>query len=244
MSTAEANQQHWTKNAKQYKKMPGADKVFAQVTHNLQSQLDWLSLTKASRDQTKILDYACGPGAASHALSDCASLIIGVDSAEGMVQEYNQQVESLGIDSSTMFAVQCNLLEDEPNLPRSLEEHFGTFDLLVVSLGFHHFDAPATVIAKLLKALKSGGRLVILDFLEHSNFDKAEDTEVQKTIGHGGQHGFTEEQVGNLFSSGGCVEVEVRRWKSVGAGGEGQIILPKASGDFKFDVFTCRGVKP
>lgn len=236
--TTEANRKIWSDKAKGYSKAPGAERIFAQVTENLTSQAHWFGLSRENRHNTKILDYACGPGTAGLALREYAATIVGVDSAPGMIEQFNQRVGDLKLDSKDVFALQGDLLSDAP--PPDLQPLYGLFDLVVVSLGFHHFDHPTTAIAQLIKPLRSGGKLVIIDFLKHNNFQDATD-DVQKTIGHGGQTGFSEEDIVNHFEQGGCHDVAVRPWRAEADGGQGDIVFEKGDKVLRFKVFTCCG---
>jgi len=71
-----------------------------------------------------------------------------------------------------MYAYQGNLCApDDPNPPALASPEFYNFDIAAVGLGFHHFDKPALAARRLAERLKTGGVLLILDFLPHDKPD-------------------------------------------------------------------------
>lgn len=71
-----------------------------------------------------------------------------------------------------MRAYQGNLCTPEDPSPSAFAspDFFG-FDVAAVGLGFHHFDDPALAARRLAERLRTGGVLVILDFLPHEKPD-------------------------------------------------------------------------
>lgn len=71
-----------------------------------------------------------------------------------------------------MHAHQGNLcVPDDPSPAAFAGPEFFNFDVAAVGLGFHHFDHPALAARRLAERLKTGGVLVILDFLPHDKPD-------------------------------------------------------------------------
>jgi SAM-dependent methyltransferase len=71
-----------------------------------------------------------------------------------------------------MHAYQGNLcVPDDPNPAAFTSPEFSNFDVAAVGLGFHHFDDPTLAARRLAERLKTGGVLMILDFLPHDKPD-------------------------------------------------------------------------
>lgn len=101
----------------------------------------------------RVLDFGCGTGLFGLNFLHHDNELIGVDTSAGMLDVMNQKVDS----SYKMKTLLLNL-ESEP-----LPPHFGTFDLIVSAMAFHHLQNPEDMIIKLKPALRDGGVLVIVD---------------------------------------------------------------------------------
>ncbi|MCJ1357241.1 MAG: hypothetical protein MMC33_007237 [Icmadophila ericetorum] len=220
-----------------------------QITAEMRSRLDWYgvpwvtnttvpnpkSSTVPTADadsegarEVKMLDYACGPGMASHAFLTHVTKIRGIDLSSGMVTEYNRRAKALAlpVPEETMHAVRGNLFADvvEPDLDRP--ELYG-FDFAIANAAFHHFEDPELATKRLVERLKSwNGVLMIVDFLPqeaggghghghghghrhgHGGVKDAEDfySTSAHTIAH---FGFEKGRVVKMFEDAGCVDVDV-----------------------------------
>lgn len=71
-----------------------------------------------------------------------------------------------------MHAYQGNICDpSDPNPAALAGPEFTGFDVAAVGLGFHHFDDPTLAARRLGERLKTGGVLMILDFLPHDKPD-------------------------------------------------------------------------
>ena len=105
-----------------------------------------------------------------------------------------------GLDRSQMQAYQGNLCTpSEPNPPAFAGPEFHGFDIAAVGLGFHHFDDPEAAAERLVRRLRVGGRLLIVDFLPHQL--PAVGHDAAHTVTH---HGFSEERIRALFEGAGA----------------------------------------
>ncbi|KAL2180715.1 methyltransferase-like protein [Thermothelomyces heterothallicus CBS 202.75] len=147
----------------------------------------------------RLLDYACGTGVVSRALAPYTTQCVGIDLSENMVAAYNTRAENQGLTPSEMHAYQGNLcVPEDPNPPAFASPEFTNFDVAAVGLGFHHFDDPVLAARRLAERLKTGGVLMILDFLPHEKLDASHPA--TQTITH---HGFTEEHIRRIYEEAG-----------------------------------------
>jgi SAM-dependent methyltransferase len=179
-----------------------------------------------------------------------------------MVEVYNTSVQNQGIAESEMHAVVGNLIDTKSEPPSHLSgPEYHNFDIVVVGLGFHHFEDPALAAKRLAERLKPGGVLMIVDFLPHEHVH-GHSHGAGHGHGHGHSHdhdhgdrpqkeshpaahtvthmGFSEEQVKTMFVAAG-----VEKAFDYVVIGKGIVFKPKGSeGDeMKRSLFMARGTK-
>ncbi|KAL8977892.1 MAG: hypothetical protein Q9205_006402, partial [Flavoplaca limonia] len=136
--------------------------------------------------QFRVLDYACGNGIASHALLPHVSNIVGIDNDQRTVNMYNEVVKRQEYPDNLevpMHAYYGDLMPDFPSrkAPKLTDQALvealdhGGFDLVVVMLAMDCFEIlPLSAhdrvkqilynLDALVKRLRDGGTLLILDF--------------------------------------------------------------------------------
>ncbi|KAG8671824.1 hypothetical protein FPOAC2_05185 [Fusarium poae] len=186
------NQAYFGKIANEYDQR-NADAI-VQLERSIQHRIPFIGIKQDSR----LLDYACGTGMLSRVLSQHTSEAIGIDLSEHMVNVYNAQAQSQG---SSRRAFQGNLADPTDISPEAFTDaKFFGFDVAGVGLGFHHFDKPDLASKRLAERLKPGGVLFIIDFVAH----KIDPQDAAKRgIAH---HGFSEEQIRNMFEDAGLTD--------------------------------------
>ncbi|KAI9732039.1 MAG: hypothetical protein M1818_007634 [Claussenomyces sp. TS43310] len=126
------------------------------------------------------------------ALAPYITQSIGIDLSENMVEQYNTAANNQGLSTSEMHAVVGNLLNaSDPSPPHLAGSEYFNFDIAAVGLGFHHFEDPILAARRLGERLKSGGTLMILDFVPHEHLDGGHDH------GHGHGHGHGHDDSGD-----------------------------------------------
>lgn len=176
-------------------------KLSSLLRTSLQQNKDWLGAQWASPGEDRaveLLDYACGTGAASIALKSFVTHITGLDLSEGMIAKYNETMVKLGYSPNEVHGVVADLASSaHDQLPETTKQ----YDVAVISLALHHVDDSAAVLKALAKRLKRvTGVLVVVDFLPFKHAHKGHAHKMAETIK---QHGFTKEQMAELYSSTG-----------------------------------------
>ncbi|EHY56388.1 hypothetical protein ABEF92_006734 [Exophiala dermatitidis] len=170
--------------------------------------------------KVRVLDYACGPGSVTYALGARATEYVGIDLSENMVREYNSRfggpssssageqgnqdktAEASGSDSNpfTAHAVVGNLLDPADPAPAHLSSpEFYNFDLVVVGLGFHHFQDIPLATRRLVERLRPGGVFLIIDFVTHA-MENPDALPALRTVAH---NGFSEDELRKYFEDAG-----------------------------------------
>lgn len=105
----------------------------------------------------RILDLACGTGDFSIALAKNAApgtTVTGLDLSEGMLKVMEEKVAAAGL-SGSISARQGNC-EEMPFAD-------GEFDVVSISFGIRNFENREAALREILRVLRPGGRLVILE---------------------------------------------------------------------------------
>lgn len=155
-----------------------------------------------------------------------------------MVAEYNRRCSALSASENplgaSMHAIVGDLC-DPAGVAEALmgDELFG-FDMAVVGLGFHHFEHLELSLRRLVKRVKRGGVVVIIDGQEHDHYhghDHDHDHEHVNSSDHKHgskesppngvqplfaaaapviphQHGFSRARMESLFTAAGCTDFD------------------------------------
>jgi len=130
------------------KKAANYDNTYdGRVTQPLKQLL--LNTIKVQPNQT-VLDVACGTGSLIAAISKKADIhAYGIDIAEEMIKIANETHDNIS------FAV-------APAYPLKFDS--SSFDTIVVSAAFHHFENPNAFVTECFRVLKPGGKVYIGEF--------------------------------------------------------------------------------
>ncbi len=140
-----------------------------------------------------IADLGAGEGTLSQMLAQHAKQVIAVDNSEQMVAYGSKLAKEHG------FANLDYRLGDIESPP--IQD--GTVDVALFSQALHHAQRPEKALASAYRALKPGGRLVILDLLKHS-FEKARVLYADVWLG------FSEVDLHEMLEHAGFRNIEIR----------------------------------
>ena len=140
------------------------------------ARTDLLALMDLFDERWTVGDLGCGTGHLSEALSPVVSRVIAVDESGAMLSSARKRLASLENVDVRTGSVETLPIED------------GQLDVALLFMVAHFVLEPAKVLAEAHRALKTGGRLVILDLTSH------EREEYSLQMGHVWQ-GFSEEQL-------------------------------------------------
>lgn len=106
----------------------------------------------------RVADVGAGTGLFTVLFSDAVGdegWVFAVDIAPKFIEHIATRAQSAGINNIT--PVLCD--EDSVNLPAD------SIDLAYVCDTYHHFEHPEKTVTSIYKALRPGGRLVVVDFI-------------------------------------------------------------------------------
>lgn len=152
---------------------------------------DLLALASLLDPASIVGDLGCGTGQVAEALAPCVSRVVAIDESEAMLRTARARLDRVpGVD----FRV--GSLERLPIAD-------GELDAAVMMLVAHYLPDPAVAIAEAARALRDGGRFVLMDLLPHGRTDLAMQME------HLWQ-GFEREQVLQWFDAAGFIDARYR----------------------------------
>lgn len=152
------------------------------------------ALTHVVPQGLRVVDLGCGDGALTLEIARFAAHVVGVDRRRAAIQAARARAAKRGAEHVRFD--ELDLLTDALR--------GGPFDLAVASQVLQTFDAPELVIRAAHRALRPGGRLVVLDLLPHG------ESWVRERLGHRHQ-GFQPGALRRWFVRAGFRSVRVER---------------------------------
>jgi ubiquinone/menaquinone biosynthesis C-methylase UbiE len=168
-----------------------ADMWDAMRTDMIGERTDLLALLDLLDDTWIVGDLGCGTGHLAEALAPCVGRVIGVDESGPMLngaRERLQEFENVELREGTIETLP---IEDE------------TLDVAILFLVAHFVTNPTRVMSEIVRVLKPGGKLLIVDLMSHDRVDYV----VQ--LGHVWQ-GFDGEQVKEWLGDAGFAAPKYR----------------------------------
>ena len=138
-----------------------------------------------------IADLGAGEGTLSQLLAQRAKKVIAVDNSEKMVAYGSELAKTHGF---TNLEYRLGDLEKPPIEPESM-------DLVFLSHALHHAQNPQAALRGAFGILKPGGRIVVLDLLQHT-FEKARELYADVWLG------FSEATLHEMMTSTGFRDIE------------------------------------
>ena len=154
----------------------------------------WKGLAEA---MLKILNYdtvadlGAGEGTLSQLIAQRAKKVIAVDNSERMVKFGQNLAKENGLPN---LEYRLGDIESPPIDDSSV-------DLAILSQALHHAEHPSKALSETHRILKPGGRLIVLDLLQHT-FEKARELYFDTWLG------FPEAELAEMITSAGFSEVE------------------------------------
>lgn len=123
-----------------------------------------------AEEAPQVLDVACGTGdfslAIARALAVPGATVMGVDLSEGMLDVMREKVNKAGFAPESAGNV---IVTAEVGDAEKLRFEEKTFDVVTVAFGVRNFENRPRGLEEMLRVLKPGGRLVILELSVPSN---------------------------------------------------------------------------
>ncbi len=149
-SRAETAASYFSKNAAQW------DKIRALYVHDDEVEKALLALLPTGK-LGDVLDVGTGTGKLLAILGPKAEQAVGIDASREMLALARANLDAAGLR-------QCQVRHGDMYM---LPVPTGSFDLVTIHQVLHYADDPAAAIAEAARALRPGGRLIVVDFAPH-----------------------------------------------------------------------------
>ena len=154
----------------------------------------WKALAEAlikSLNYRRVADLGAGEGTLSQLLAQRAEKVIAIDLSPKMV-EYAQNLAIRNGLPNLEFRI--GDIEEPPIDEKSI-------DLAILSQALHHAENPQKAIDSAYRILAPGGRIIILDLVQHS-FEEARELYGDRWLG------FSESHLSSMLEKAGFAEIE------------------------------------
>lgn len=141
---------------------------------------------------TVVADLGAGEGTLSQLLAKRVKKVIAVDNSEKMVEFGAKLAREHGFQN---LEYRLGDLENPPIDP-------ATVDVALLSQALHHAERPQKALSAAHRILRKGGRLVLLDLLQHQ-FEEARELYADRWLG------FSEADLHGWLEAAGFSEIEV-----------------------------------
>ena len=165
-----------------------------------------------------VADVGTGTGFLAEAAVARGARVIGVDISEGMLAQVSGRLRGRPFEGRHTDGSELPLADGEA-------------DAVLANMFLHHAEDPPATIARMARALKPGGRLVITDADSHTH-------EWLREEQHDRWLGFERTDVARWFRDAGLADVSVSDTK--------EVCSPTSTCGTKaaITIFIARGVKP
>ena len=152
---------------------------------------DLLALPAFLDQNATIGDLGCGTGILSEILAPFTGRLIAVDTSAGM------------LEAARLRLAEHSNVEVRPGRLEALPIDDGELDVAALFLTLHHVADPRRVLVEAARAVKDGGKVVVVDMQVHDR------EEYQRDMGHVWM-GFSREALSGLLSSTGFDGISYR----------------------------------
>lgn len=123
------------------------------VNFSKEEYLDYMLSSVAPHEHDSVLEVAAGTCACGRSFAPLVKKIVCLDATAPMLQIGKQEAENSHLDNMVFIK---GYAEELPFLDSS-------FDIALSRLAFHHFVDTDTVFSEMVRVLRPGGRLVLID---------------------------------------------------------------------------------
>lgn len=162
----------------------------------------------------RVADLGAGEGTLAQLLAQRAEHVIAVDLSPKMVEFGQQLARENGLGN---LEYRLGDVEDPPIDSASL-------DLAILSQALHHAEHPQRAVTAAYRILAPGGRLIILDLLQHQ-FEEARELYADRWLG------FSESEIASLLENAGFKQIET-------------VVADREAEAPRFQTLLAIGVKP
>ena len=187
--TREDVEAHFTARAERY------DRSSRWVTDAALQARVWALLAPQPTDE--VLDVACGTGLVSAWFKGKVARVVGADITEAMFAQARPRLDELVVTPA-----------------ESLPFPDGCFDIVICRQGTQFMD-DAAAIREMVRVLRPGGRVCIINLCAYGEEDRAEYFEILRLRNPARRNFYLREDLHRLLTEAGCATVAVHDYVSI-----------------------------
>lgn len=187
--TREDVEAHFTARAERY------DRSSRWVTDAALRERVWSLLQPAATDQ--VLDVACGTGLVSAWFKGRVARVVGADITAAMFEQARERLDELVVTPAEQLPFPDN-----------------SFDIVICRQGTQFMD-DAAALGEMVRVLRPGGRVCIINLCAYGDTDRAEYFEILRLRNPARRNFYLREDLDRLLSGAGCAPVAVHDHISV-----------------------------
>ncbi|KAK3828171.1 MAG: S-adenosyl-L-methionine-dependent methyltransferase [Benniella sp.] len=171
MSDVQAlNNQHFNSHADQYDAHPQAKEMTERASAAVMQEFK-ASTSEEIVQNASVLEFGCGTGLCSFQIAPQVNQFLGLDVAEGMLEQLNHKLMNnpenepiRGKVKTVLHQIKDDAPLPEPEFSEYLAGPNGGFDMIYSNHVMHHIEDVQGVVKILATMLKKDGWLLIVDF--------------------------------------------------------------------------------
>jgi SAM-dependent methyltransferase len=187
--TREEVEAHFTARAERY------DRSSSWVTDPGLRDRAWRLLSPAATDE--VLDVACGTGLVSEWFKGRVARVVGADITEAMFDQARERLDELVVTPA-----------------ESLPQGDGSFDIVICRQGTQFMD-DAAAIGEMVRVLRPGGRVCIINLCAYGASDRDEYFEILRLRNPARRNFYLREDLHRLLEEAGATDVQVHDYVSI-----------------------------
>jgi ArsR family transcriptional regulator len=152
---------------------------------------DLVALLALLDDRTVVGDLGCGTGALTEVLAPAVARVIAIDDSEAMLGAARARLEGVANVDLRAGSLEALPIDD------------GALDAALLSLVLHYVPEPLPALVEAARALRAGGKLLVVDMLPHDRDD------MRIEMGHVWP-GFDEPAMAGWLAQAGFTQVRYR----------------------------------
>jgi demethylmenaquinone methyltransferase/2-methoxy-6-polyprenyl-1,4-benzoquinol methylase/ArsR family transcriptional regulator len=112
----------------------------------------------ADKPVRRLLDVGTGTGRMLELMADRCERLVGIDASAAMLSVARANLAKAGIRNARLAQDDVYALSVQPD----------TFDVVIIHQVLHYLDDPGRAVAESARALRPGGRMLVVDFAPHA----------------------------------------------------------------------------
>jgi ubiquinone/menaquinone biosynthesis C-methylase UbiE len=145
-----------------------------------------------------VMDVACGPATFARAFAPRVGRVVGVDFTPAMLAKARRVAEEAGLANLEFVCGDGNVLPFAD----------GTFDLALCTYAFHHLPEPGRVLGEMVRVVRRGGRVAIVDVIIPGRADAALHNRIERLRDPSHASTLTDAGLRELFRAAGLPVIE------------------------------------